>query len=48
MNAVYAVFTSAGLHGLYRIKKTAEAKAVNLSKQFDIDSWVEHWSVVDD
>lgn len=42
---VHLVFTTLGLHGVYRTKKGAEEVRDIVARKWGLDSWLEKWEV---
>ena len=45
---VYLVFTSAGLHGVYKNKTYAEEVKTLVANKYSLETWLENWGVTDD
>ena len=45
---VYVLFTTLGLHGIYKRKELAEERGRLVAKKFDIDWHIETWELTDD
>ena len=48
MQEVYVLFTTLGLHGIYKRKELAEERGRLVSKKFNVDWHVESWELSDD
>jgi len=42
---VHLVFTTLGLHGVYKTKKGAEEVMDLVARKWGLDSWLEKWEV---
>ena len=45
---VYVLFTTLGLHGIYKRKELAEEIGRLVAKRFDVNWHVETWELTDD
>ena len=48
MIEVYVLFTTLGLHGIYKRKELAEERGRLVAKKFNVDWHVETWELTDD